>query len=156
MAHEYEARVTWSRGDANFLDNKYSRRHEWRFDSGVTVPGTSSPAVVPLPYSAADAVDPEEALVASASSCHMLWFLALAGKRGFVVDRYEDEAVGTMAKNAQGRIAFDRIVLRPRISFSGDKQPTAADLDALHHRAHEECYIANTLRCEIAIEPRSA
>lgn len=156
MAHRYEARVSWARGDANFLDNKYSRRHEWRFDGGVTVPGTSSPAVVPLPYSAADAVDPEEALVASASSCHMLWFLAIAAKRGFVVDRYEDDALGTMAKNAAGKIAFDRIVLRPRIAFSGDKQPTPAELEALHHKAHEECYIANTLRCEIVVEPASA
>lgn len=149
--HRYEARVAWSRGQANFLDNKYSRRHEWRFDGGVTVPASSSPSVVPLPSSAADAVDPEEALVASASSCHMLWFLSIAARRGFVVDRYEDEAVGTLAKNAAGKLAFDRITLRPRIAFSG-RQPAAEELAAIHHRAHEECFIANSVRCEIVVE----
>ncbi len=151
--HRYEVRVAWSRGEADFLDNKYSRRHEWRFDGGVTVPASSSPTVVPLPLSAADAVDPEEALVASASSCHMLWFLSIAARRGFRVDRYEDEAVGTLAKNTAGKLAFDRIALRPRIVFSGERQPSAAELAAMHERAHDECFIANSLRCAIVVEP---
>jgi organic hydroperoxide reductase OsmC/OhrA len=108
--------------------------------------------VVPLPYSVAEAVDPEEALVASASSCHMLWFLFTAAKRGFVVDSYVDDAFGTMEKNAAGKLAFTRITLRPKIEFSGDKTPASEELQSMHHFAHEECYIANSLKCEVVVE----
>jgi organic hydroperoxide reductase OsmC/OhrA len=150
--HRYQARVTWHRGGAKFTDNRYSRAHEWSFDGGVKVPASSSPSVVPLPYSVAQAIDPEEALVASASSCHMLWFLSLAAKKGFVVERYDDEAFGILDKNAKGKLAFTSITLRPDIQFGGDKQPTEDDLEALHHAAHEECYIASTLNCEVVVE----
>ena len=149
--HRYEARVRWSRGDAKFTDNRYSRGHEWSFDGGVTVPASSSPGIVPLPNSVAAAVDPEEALVASASSCHMLFFLSLAAKKGFVVDRYDDAAWGILERNAEGKEAFTKITLRPAISFAGTA-PSAAELAALHHEAHEECYIAASLKCEVAVE----
>ena len=150
--HRYEARIAWQRGGAVFTDHRYSRGHEWSFDGGVTVPASSSPLTVKAPYSVAQAVDPEEALVAAASSCHMLWFLSLAAQRGFVVDRYADEAFGVMEKNAAGKLAFTRITLRPRIEFGGTTPPSAAELAALHHAAHEECFIANSLKCEVVVE----
>jgi organic hydroperoxide reductase OsmC/OhrA len=153
MAHEYRASIAWARGDAKFTDNRYSRGHTWRFDGGIEVPASSAPSSVRLPFSVAEAVDLEEALVASASSCHMLTFLYLAAKAGFVVDAYEDDAVGTMAKNERGKLFVSRITLRPAIAFGGDKRPTAEELDALHHQAHEECYIANSILSEIAVEP---
>src|SRR5437016_8425181 len=142
MSHKYEARVSWSRqGSEKFTDNRYSRAHEWTFDGGITVRASSSPSVVPLPLSAADAVDPEEALVASASSCHMLYFLFFAAKRGFVVDVYVDRPVGHMEKNAEGRTAMTRVVLKPQIQFSSGTMPTTADLKEMHDQAHRECYI---------------
>ena len=120
MAH-YTAEVLWLRGEQAFTDNRYSRRHTLRFDGGVEVPGSSSPHVVPLPMSDASAVDPEEAFVASLSSCHMLWFLAIAAKRRFCVDRYFDAAVGTMGRNAEGREAMLTVTLRPEVLFSGER-----------------------------------
>ena len=150
--HRYEARIAWKRGGATFTDNRYSRGHQWTFDGGVTVPASSSPLTVPLPYSVPEAVDPEEALVAATSSCHMLWFLSIAGQRGFVVDGYSDDAFGVMEKNVDGKLAFTRITLRPRIEFAGDKSPSADELAALHHRAHEECFIANSLKCDVVVE----
>jgi organic hydroperoxide reductase OsmC/OhrA len=152
--HEYTATVTWQRaGDATFTDNRYSRAHQWRFDGGAVVPASSSPAVVPVPQSDAAAVDPEEAFVASLSSCHMLFFLFHAAKKGFVVERYEDVAAGTMGKNAAGRTAMLKVTLRPQVTWGGEKRPTAQDIEALHHRSHEDCYIANSVTCEVAIEP---
>jgi organic hydroperoxide reductase OsmC/OhrA len=154
--HTYGATVAWSRAGAKFTDSRYSRRHEWRFDGGARVPGSSSPLSVPVPMSSAEAVDPEEALVASASSCHMLWFLYAAAKRGFIVDEYVDEAVGTMAKNAEGKTAMTRIALRPRVTFSGEKRPSETELQELHHFAHDECYIANSLKTEVVVEAPAA
>ena len=101
----------------------------------------------------ASAVDPEEAFVASLASCHMLWFLAIAAKRGFIVDHYADAAVGVMARNAAGRMAMTRVTLRPHVAFSGERRPTAEELDALHHKAHEECYIANSVTSDVRVEP---
>ena len=151
--HTYLAKVTWKKDQgAKFTDQRYSRRHEWSFDGGVTVPASSSPLVVPVPMSAADAVDPEEALVASASACHMLWFLFAAAKRGFVVDEYVDDALGTMRKDVEGKTAMTRIALRPRITFSGEKQPSENDLRDLHEIAHKECFIANSLKTEIVVD----
>jgi organic hydroperoxide reductase OsmC/OhrA len=155
MAHEYRATVRWERGGGDFLGNRYSRKHVWRFD-GIEVPGSSAPSSVPLPYSAADAVDPEEALVAATSSCHMLFFLHFAAKDGFVVEAYEDNAEGVMTKNAQGKLYVSKITLAPAITFGGDKRPTAEEIDALHHRAHEDCYIANSIRAEVVIDARAA
>lgn len=151
--HRYEAHIAWQRDGTRFTDHRYSRGHTWRFDGGVTVPASSSPASVPLPYSVAGAVDPEEALVAATSSCHMLWFLALAAKQGFVVDRYVDEAFGIMERNAEGKQMISRITLRPAIDFGGEAVPTAEQLQALHRRAHEECYIANSLKSEVVVVP---
>ena len=150
----YTATTRWTRGDATFADNRYSRAHTWNFDGGVTVPASSSPHVVPLPFSAADAVDPEEAFVAAVSSCHLLWFLSIARKHGFVVDSYEDEAVGVMSKNAAGKLHVSTVTLHPRIAFAGERQPDATALGQLHHEAHEECFIANSIRSEVRIEPR--
>src|SRR5262249_14928661 len=129
MAHVYKATVSWQRGRAEaFTDNKYSRAHQWSFDGGITVPASSSPLSVRLPFSRADAVDPEEALVAALSSCHMLTFLYFAAKQGFVVDSYTDEAVGEMARNDRGKLYLAKATLHPRISFTGPKQPSAAEL----------------------------
>lgn len=153
MAHEYTATVTWKRaGDEAFTDIKFSRAHQWSFDGGVTVPASSSPLSVRLPFSRADAVDPEEALVAALSSCHMLTFLYLAAKQGFVVESYNDDAVGVMTKNERGKLFVSKVTLRPRIAFSGTKQPGAAELAELHHHAHEECYIANSVLTEVVVE----
>jgi organic hydroperoxide reductase OsmC/OhrA len=151
----YTATIRWDRGEARFVDNRYSRAHAWIFDGGITVPASSSPHVVPLPHSDANAVDPEEAFVASIASCHMLTFLAIAAKRGLRVDHYADAAVGTMERNAEGRLAITRVVLRPVVVFSGERSPTDDDLAAMHHQAHEECYIANSVRTEVVCEPRS-
>src|SRR5438874_8211060 len=129
MAHEYRATVKWKReADAKFTDQRYSRGHVWTFDGGITVPGSSSPLSVRLPYSVAEAVDPEEALVASLSSCHMLTFLFLAAKQGFVVDRYEDAATGVMTKNERGKLFVSRVELNPTVTFAGDKRPSERDL----------------------------
>lgn len=152
--HEYTATVAWTRPEgARFTDNRYSREHQWRFDGGTVVPASSSPLVVPPPLSSAAAVDPEEAFVASLSSCHMLFFLFHAAKKGFVIERYEDAAVGTMGKNGEGRTAMLKVVMRPRITWEG-KAPTAEELDALHRQSHLDCYIANSVKCEVVVEAR--
>jgi organic hydroperoxide reductase OsmC/OhrA len=150
---DHFADVHWQRGSQSFTDNRYSRRHAWRFDGGVEVPGSSSPHVVPLPFSDAGCVDPEEAFVAALASCHLLTFLYLAAKAGFTVDDYRDEAVGTMARNAQGRLAMTVVTLRPAVRFSGERRPSRAELDALHHRAHEDCFIANSVKTDVRCEP---
>jgi organic hydroperoxide reductase OsmC/OhrA len=147
----HTATIRWKNNGGDVLGRRYSRAHTWLFDGGVSVAASSSPHVVPKPWSDEHAVDPEEALVAAASSCHMMSFLWAAAKAGFAVDSYDDTAEGTLAKIDGKHYAITRIVLRPRIVFSG-KQPTAADLDALHHEAHEECYIANSLKTEIVVE----
>ncbi len=148
----HTARIEWHAGAGeNFKAGKYSRAHSWSFDGGVTVPASASPHVVPLPYARADAVDPEEALVASASSCHMLTFVWLAQRKGFVIASYVDEASGLMEKDARGKLAITRITLRPRIEWVG-APPGKAELDALHHAAHEECFIASSIRSEILVE----
>ena len=150
---EFTATITWQRdAQAAFIDNRYSRRHDWHFDGGTVVPGSSSPHSVPLPFSDPVAVDPEEAFVASISSCHMLWFLHLAAKAGWIVDDYRDAAIGTMARNAEGRVAMTRVTLRPAVSFGGERAPTRAELLQLHHTAHEECYIANSVKTEVRCE----
>lgn len=150
---EYTARLEWERGGQDFLANGYSRRHTLRFDGGAELPGSSSPHVVPLPMSDASAVDPEEMFVASLSSCHMLWFLTMAVKRRFVVDRYVDAATGVMEKNAEGRMAMTVVTLRPEVHFSGANLPTREQVEQMHHRAHDECFIANSVKTEVRCEP---
>lgn len=147
---KFVAKVVWVRDQQPFLDNRYSRAHRWEFDGGLAVPASSSPLSVPEPMSDPSAVDPEEALVAAASSCHMLFFLSLAAQGGFVVERYEDNAVGLMEKGADGTMSMTRITLAPHIAFDG-KAPGAQELDALHHAAHGKCYIANSIRAEVVV-----
>jgi organic hydroperoxide reductase OsmC/OhrA len=150
---EHNATVVWQRNGAVFTDNRYSRGHVWQFDGGVEVQASSSPHNVRVPMSVEAAVDPEEAFVAALSSCHMLWFLSLAAKRGFVVDNYRDEAFGVMGKNSQGRQAITLVTLRPQVVFAGEKKPSNNELAALHHQAHEECFIANSVKAEVRCEP---
>jgi organic hydroperoxide reductase OsmC/OhrA len=150
---DHHATVSWRRGDAAFLDQRYSRVHEWRFDGGAVVRGSSSPSVVPVPLSDPTAVDPEEAFVAALSSCHMLWFLSLAVKRGWVVDAYADHASGTLGRNEEGKVAMTRVVLRPATTFSGASQPSSTEVAELHHAAHEACFIASSVRTEVVVEP---
>lgn len=149
----YTTEVLWKRDDQPFVDQRYSRRHTLRFDGGIEVPGSSSPHVVPLPMSDAAAVDPEEAFVAALSSCHMLWFLSIAAARKYRVDRYFDAAEGLMEKNADGRMAMTVVTLRPRVTFSGDRIPTRDQIGRMHHLAHDECFIANSVRTEVRCEP---
>ncbi|MGC4365063.1 OsmC family protein [Hydrogenophaga sp. R2] len=155
MAHQYTAEILWERGDQTFTDNRYSRRHTIRLDGGLEVAGSSSPLVVPLPYSDPAAMDPEEAFVASLASCHMLWFFSIAVRAGFCVDRYADHAVGVMAANEKRKFWVSRVTLRPAVSFSG-RQPTADELADMHHQAHEECFIANSVKTQVVVEPQPA
>lgn len=150
---EYRTEVLWSRDGATFTDNRYGRGHRWRFDGGVEVPASSSPHVVPVPMSVEEAVDPEEAFVASLSSCHMLWFLSIAAKRGFVVDRYRDEAVGILAKDEAGKTAMTRVTLHPETRFAGDRRPTEDDVVAMHDEAHEQCFLASSVKTDVRCEP---
>lgn len=150
---EHIVEVIWQRGDHVFTDKRYSRKHILKFDGGLEVPGSSSPSIVPLPFSDAAAVDPEELLLAALSNCHMLWFLDLAARAGFVVDNYEDKATGAMGKNTKGKIFLAKVKLRPATAFSGERIPTQEELEQLHHRAHEECFIANSVLAAITCEP---
>jgi organic hydroperoxide reductase OsmC/OhrA len=149
----YTAQTLWLRSEQNFLDNRYSRKHVLRFDGGTEVAGSSSPHVVKLPYSDATAVDPEEMFVSSLSSCHMLWFLSIAVERKFRVDRYFDAASGIMEKNANGKLFVSVVTLRPDVQFSGEHLPTRADVDAMHHAAHADCFIANSVKTRVVCEP---
>jgi organic hydroperoxide reductase OsmC/OhrA len=150
---DHHATILWARNGESFTDGRYSRGHAWQFDGGVTVRASSSPQVVSLPWSVAEAVDPEEAFVAALSSCHMLWFLSIAAKRGFVVESYRDEAAGIMAKNGDGKLAITRVTLRPDAQFSGERQPSKDDVTDLHREAHEQCFIASSVKTEICCKP---
>ena len=150
---EYQAVVAWERDGQTFTDGKYNRAHRWTFDEGVTVPASASPMHVPRGCAPPAAVDPEEAFVAAVSSCHMLFFLWLASKQGFVVDSYRDAAVGVMGKDAAGKLAMVTVTLRPEVRFAGGRRPARAELDALHQAAHEECYIARSVRTDVRCEP---
>lgn len=149
---EHKATIRWIRSGPDFLKGRYSREHIWSFDGGATVAASASPSVVPGPWSKAESVDPEEAYVASISSCHMLTFLWLASREGFVADSYHDDAVGVMTKNERGASWIGSVTLRPRIAWSGEKQPAPSDLGRLHHQAHEECFIANSIKTTVSVE----
>lgn len=153
---EHKATISWKCTSSDFLKGRYSREHTWTFDGGVTVPASPAPSVVPAPWSNPAHVDPEEAFVASVSSCHMLTFLFLAAKQGFQVDSYEDEAVGAMKKNEKGVPWVSHIRLNPRIGFSGGKLPTQQDEEQLHHLAHEQCFIANSIKTEVTVQSTRA
>lgn len=151
--HLYTATIEWRRDDGEFAKSRYSRDHVWRFDGGVEVPASASPQVVPKAFVGENTVDSEEAFVAALSACHMLTFVDIARHGGFVVDTYRDVAEGEMERLAAGRWWVAKVTLRPHIVFSGERQPSEAELDDLHHRAHEACFIANSVKTEIAIEP---
>jgi organic hydroperoxide reductase OsmC/OhrA len=151
----HRATVTWTlaEGGEEFLARRYSRVHKIAFGGGMEVVGTPSPSVVPAPWSRADALDPEAAFTSALSACHMLWFLDHAVSAGFVVASYVDEAVGTLARIAPGKLGMTRVVLRPTVVFAGEKRPTAEDIERLHHAAHRDCFIANSVTTEVAVEP---
>jgi organic hydroperoxide reductase OsmC/OhrA len=148
---EHKAIINWKRAGPDFLIGKYSREHTWSFDGGVTVPASPSPSVVPAPWSNPACVDPEEAFVAAISSCHMLTYLFLACRQGFQVDSYHDEAVGVMTKNEKGVPWVSLVTLHPQIVYSGRKLPTSTDEQHLHHMAHEQCFIANSIKTEVTV-----
>jgi organic hydroperoxide reductase OsmC/OhrA len=148
---EHRARIAWkSAGD--FAKGKYSREHSWTFDGGLTVAASSSPSAVPVPYSNPAGVDPEEAFVVSLSSCHMLTFLYVAYRGGFQIDSYLDDAVGMLTKNEKGVPWVSKVILRPAVSYAGEKRPTPAEEEALHHAAHDQCFISNSVKTEVVVE----
>ena len=148
---EHRVTVAWQNRGPNFSKGQFSREHTWTFDGGATVAASPSPAVVPAPWSNPAGVDPEEAFVAAIASCHMLTFLSIACKQKFVLDSYEDEAVGHMEKNADGKLAITRVELRPKITWSGNRRPSAEELDKMHHAAHENCFIANSVKTIVTV-----
>jgi len=149
----YGATVHGQRGEQPFIDKRYSRRHECHVDGGAVVPGSSSPHAVRVPCSDLAAVDPEEAFVASVSSCQMTWFLDIASRAGWVVDGYRDHALGVMAPNAEGKLTMTFVTLRSAVRFCGAKQPDANQVHALHHQAHAEFFVASSLKSQVRCEP---
>jgi len=154
MAHTYTAQTIWERGEQKFSDNLYSRKHTLRFDGGISIAGSSSPLVVPVPYSEPNAVDPEESLVSAISSCHMLWFLSIAAKNGFIVDSYHDSAVGIMKPNERKKYWVSSVTLQPKVLFSGEQIPSKEKIEEMHHEAHDECFIANSVKTDIQVHPQ--
>ena len=152
---QHIATIKWTFGDGDFAKGRYSREHSWTFDGGLVVQASSSPTVVPIPMSNPSYVDPEEAFVASLSSCHMLTFLFVASRKGFTITEYVDEAVGTMTKNEAGTPWISAVVLRPRIAWAGDKRPTPDEEHALHEAAHKGCFIAQSVKTDVRVEPAS-
>jgi organic hydroperoxide reductase OsmC/OhrA len=150
---QHKATIAWTLGEGDFLKGRYSRAHTWAFDGGAKVDASSSPAVVPLPFSDPAGVDPEEAFVASLSSCHMLTYLFLASRKGFTIAAYVDDAVGTMTKNAHGKPWVSRVVLAPRITYVGATRATAEEEAALHEAAHHDCFISNSVKTEVVVAP---
>ena len=149
----HHATVDWTLDDGDFAKRRYSRVHTLTFDKGLVVEGSPAVSVVPLPYSKEGALDPESAFVGALSACHMLTFLDLAARAGFTVTAYRDEAEGSLGKGADGRMQMTRVVLRPQINFTGQTQPTPEQLADLHHRSHELCFIANSVKTPIDVEP---
>lgn len=150
MSHQ--ATIQWNRTGPDFLERRYSREHTWTFDGGAVVSASPSPCVVPVPWANPQFIDPEEAYVASVSSCHMLWFLHMAVDAGFIADSYRDEAVGIMTKNEEGIPWMSRITLHPRVIWSGERTPTALEEENLHHEAHRRCFIAASIKTEVLVE----
>lgn len=150
---EHYAVVRWNRSEGEkYTDNKYSRGHIWEFDGGVSVPASSSPHVVPLPYSVEANVDPEEAFVAALSSCHMLFFLSIAAKKKYVIERYTDDASGLMEEDASGKMSMTQVTLRPDVIFSGEHLPSKEEIEKMHHQSHEQCFIANSVKTKVVTE----
>ncbi|NQY34453.1 MAG: OsmC family protein [Alteromonadaceae bacterium] len=150
---EYTASILWKRAtDEKYSDGKYSRAHQWQFDGGASIAASSSPQIVPLPYSLEENVDPEEAFIASLSSCHMLFFLSIAAKKRFVIDQYVDHAIGVISEGSDGKMSMTKVTLRPHIRFSGERQPSIEQLEKMHHQSHDQCFIANSVKTEVVTE----
>ncbi len=148
----YSVKISWEKDLAEaFVDNKYSRAHTWTFDGGIELSASSSPHVIPLPMSVESAVDPEEAFVASLSSCHMLWFLSIAAGKKYIVESYEDNAEGILGKDEEGKLAMTKVTLKPEVNFGGNAVPSREQVEELHHLAHEKCFIANSVKTKINI-----
>tara|TARA_R100001143_G_scaffold63591_1_gene73018 strand:- start:38139 stop:38594 length:456 start_codon:yes stop_codon:yes gene_type:complete len=147
---EHQAEISWVRKGDSFLDKKYSREHIWKFDGGIEIRASASPSVVPIPYSSAESVDPEESFVASISSCHMLFFLSIAAKKGFIVNSYKDKALGILSKNSD-KLSITSVKLNPIVEFEGDNQPDKNMLSEIHKESHENCFIANSVKTDIEI-----
>ena len=149
---KFNVKIFWKKNLSEaFVDSKYSRSHTWSFDGGIEIPASSSPHVVPVPISDESAVDPEEAFVAAVSSCHMLWFLSIAAEKNFIVESYEDNAIGVLGKNGEGKLAMTKITLKPKANFNDTTSPTSEQVDELHRLAHEKCFIANSVKTKIVI-----
>jgi organic hydroperoxide reductase OsmC/OhrA len=151
---QHTASISWKDSSSEFMQGRFSRAHTWTFDGGLKVPASASPSVVRPPMSDPTAIDPEEAFVASISSCHMLTFLHRARLAGFQVSSYDDDAVGELTKNERGVPFVSKVTLHPRIEYVGDKRPSAEDLTRLHHEAHEQCFIAQSIKTEVAVNDR--
>lgn len=151
----HTATIRWKNNGPDFLSRRYSREHTLYFDGGATMPGSPSPQIVPAPWSNPAGIDPEEMFVASVSSCHMLWFLHVACDAGFLPEMYDDAAAGIMTKNERGMLWISQITLRPLIIWGGDKQPSATEVAHLHHLAHEQCFIASSIRTDVTVQPRT-
>ncbi|MFZ1041660.1 MAG: OsmC family protein [Anaerolineales bacterium] len=144
--------VSWKKNlEEVFIDGKYSRSHTWIFDGGIELAASSSPHLIPLPMSIESAVDPEEAFIASLSSCHMLWFLSIATEKDYIVESYEDHAEGNLGENRDAKLAMTKVTLKPRIIFNEKATPSREQVDELHHLAHEKCFIANSVKTELTI-----
>lgn len=152
MGDKYHAKILWTLSGGNFIENKYSRKHSWHFDNGLELSASASPQIVPEKYTDPSVIDPEEAFVASITSCHMLWFLSLAAQNDYIVDRYEDQAEGIMQRNKEGKLAITEVILRPAVSFAQNSSPDQPTFDKLHHSAHDRCFIAHSVRTEIIID----
>lgn len=150
---EHIATIRWNNHQEKFTDNRYNREHTWSFDGGAEIPASASPHVVPIPYSNPTCVDPEEAFVAALASCHMLFFLSIAAKNKFTVERYTDRAIGIMGKNAAGAIAMTTVYLCPQVVFVGENLPTQENIDEIHEQAHHACFLANSVTTDIIIKP---
>jgi organic hydroperoxide reductase OsmC/OhrA len=150
---EYVATVHWQRSPNElYIDNQYSRSHQWLFDGGSIIEASSSPHIVAIPQSIEANVDPEEAFIASLASCHMLFFLSIAAKNKFVVDNYEDNASGLLQQNNRGKYAMTKVTLSPKVIFSGDAQPSLKEFEKMHYQAHQQCFIANSVHTDIVID----
>lgn len=148
----YSVKISWKKDlGETFVDNKYSRAHTWTFDGGIELLASSSPHVVPLPMSVESAVDPEEAFIASLSSCHMLWFLSIAAGKKYIVESYEDNAEGILGKDEEGKLAMTEVTLKPEVNFGGNAVPSREQIEEFHHSAHEKCFIASSVKTKINI-----
>lgn len=147
---EHQAEIYWVRKGNRFLEQKYSRVHIWKFDGGSEIKASASPSIVPIPYSSAECVDPEEAFIASISSCHMLFFLSIAAKKGFIVNSYKDRAIGILSKNSD-KLSITNVKLNPIVEFEGENQPDLNTLSDIHKEAHDKCFIANSVKTNIDV-----